>query len=567
MNQGSTEQLKNLMGMSFPTYRRKFNFNRTFFILLGLTIICVTSTFSQEDTLQDKVETTQDLVPEEPIEAPLTEEEQEGELLIGYEADEVSNYENDSFSISTWWWLFPILLLLTSILLGAPLWFGSDPALKKTGRAKAAQYILITSFALLAGIFVADIILAQQAEGASNTTTRVRIDSCEVGSSFRIRILGPRNNDLMGKKRNYRLFNQIRPGLRVDSNAKLVIQSTGTVAAPYSGTVTATIYRGPAGQTQYHRLQGHAANKEGLKAVLQGQVPPMPAPAGLSANNKQKIEVIRVVVHWKPDNIDDECMVEDKLTIVWRYNAAPRNSSYEPLHPSKQGKPPSWRSKVRYNPIIHEETTGFPGDTNYATETAVIFSVNDGFKCCDIPDKQYAIIQFVRHRWKYTNGPWRSDPWNLDGPSSQAFNHAQGNPYNPTYASSGSSLLQLGPWDHKGGDAISVTDYPGLLSADHNRFLRRGGIMEWEFWTLLVCNETPATATQYLSNARVQAITHFKIRRGYPGNGEQPLFKPKIFKKDRKYFKECVTLATVLRERNLLNAFNNPRPHVLPLGQ
>ncbi len=403
-------------------------------------------------------------------------------------------------------------------------------------------------------------------ETATSTRTRTRKGSCEIGAELGIRIINPLGRIISGKKK--RLFNVIKPGVRVDSNCRIVVQAQNSAVCPYEGTVTFDFYRGDKGETRFHRIQGHVANDADLKALLDQPAPRISAPPGMSATDNRKVEFLKVVGRYRSDD-GDTCSYDDQITVIWRYNGSQSAGTWDYLNPeiSKVRKPPPrYRSRVRYNPEIVEEKTGFPGRTNHATEVVVDFAVDEAFGCCEHTNKHYAIIQFVRHRWQLGRGPVRNDAWNLDGPDSQADNHKAGRPYDPTYATSGSPLFSVGPWNQNGGDAISVRDYPGLFKEDHEKFMTRGGFIEWHFWTLLVCRETPATNEKYIDDGEVQAITHFTIRREYDHRKKKVGVRPSIYNRDRKYFDPCVPLRTVLSDRELLDAYNNPREHEIPLG-
>jgi hypothetical protein len=401
----------------------------------------------------------------------------------------------------------------------------------------------------------------------TSTRTRARKDSCEIGAELGIRILNPFGKVISGKKKL--LFNVIKPGMRVDSNCQVVVQAQNSAVCPYPGKVTFTFYRGDKGETLFHTIEGRVTNDEDLRALLDQPAPRVSAPPGMSPSKTRKVEFIKVVGRYLPDQ-GDSCKYSDKTTIIWRYNGSQSAGTFRFLNPDIRkvsSRPPKHRSRIRYNPEIIEEKTGFRDTTNHATEVVVDFSVDEAFGCCEHANKHYAIIQFVRHRWQLgKDAPVRHDAWNLDGPDSQADNRKAGRPYDPTYAAGGSPLFSVGPWNQKGGDAISVRDYPGLLTDEHERFRTRGGFMEWHFWTLLVCRETPGTNETYLADGEVQAITHFTIRREYDLKRKKIFVKPSIFKKDRKYFDPCVPLRTVLTDRGLLEAYNNPREHELPLG-
>jgi hypothetical protein len=228
---------------------------------------------------------------------------------------------------------------------------------------------------------------------------------------------------------------------------------------------------------------------------------------------------------------------------------------------------------------------------NKATRTTVLFRVDEPFACCSQPGVAYAIIQFVRHSWQVGNHPQLRDAWNLDGDDSQAQQNSKGLPYDPTYTddpahggnSDGKSntYVEVGPWDPAGsGPAISVTDLPGLLEPQHELFVREGGIMVWEFVTLLVCRANPASAEQYLKSGLVCAKQHYTIERKYTAGKAEPEVEP-VKQRDPnappgppEFYPKCRPLAVVLdkisdpeekKKKSIEDAFSNPRPHVLKL--
>jgi hypothetical protein len=401
----------------------------------------------------------------------------------------------------------------------------------------------------------------------TGTRTRERKGECEIGAELGIRILNPLGRLISGRKKI--LFNVIKLGVRVDSNCKIAVQAQNAAVCPYPGTVTFTFYRGEKGETEFHKISGDVEGEEDLKALLKQPAPEIGAPPGMTPGHRREVEFLKVTWYFVSKK-GVECSDEDRITIIWRYNGSNSSGTWKALDPdigSVKKKPKKWRSRVRYNPEIIEERTGFPGRVNHATEIVVDFSVDEAFGCCSHPNKHYAIIQFVRHRWQLgKNSPVRNDAWNLDGPDSQAANKKAGKPYDPTYTTGKSPLFTVGPWNDKGGDAISVRDYPGLFTKDHKKFLERGGFFKWVFWTLLVCLEDPPTAEEYLREGEVQAITHFSIERQYNLKEGTVKVVPSLYPDDRKYFQPCRPLKDVLKERGLLEAYNNPREHEVPIG-
>ena len=492
-----------------------------------------------------------------PAEVEVGFDDGEGVLPMGYEppVEEIRAVP----TVPLWAWLLPLALLAAAVISRWPHRADEESALGSSVRRE--RLLVILAFLVLLILVLYGGLQAGGPGVATGTQTRTRVGDCEIGSELGLRVVDRNGNSL---RRRMLFFNTVKPGLRVDSSLRIVVQARNTSVSPFAGTVTFVFYRGAAGQDSFHTLSGHAASSRQLRTILAAPAPELTAPAGLSPDNSRAVEILRVVGQWDPDDLDDSCSVEDQLTVIWRHNPG-RDGSFEFLAPPP-GTRPRHRSRVRFNPEVIEETTGFPGRVNFATETIVTFGVDDAFGCCNDPGSQYAIIQFVRHRWRLGGGPIRRDDWNLDGPEDQAANQDAGRPYDPTYAGPGSQLFGIGPWNQSGGDAISVRDFPGLLDRDHRRFVRQGGQIEWEFFTLLVCLEDPPTAEQYRSSGRVQAVTRFKIVRSYTAGDSSPTVVGKMVRADRKYFPNCVSLQRFLTDEGLLGAFDDPRPHVLPLG-
>ena len=450
--------------------------------------------------------------------------------------------------------------------------------------SERSRWRRLAALFILLALIMGSIILAQDRGGRqqeeNDTQTRTRNGQCSLSAEFALRVMPP---NATGNEQDL-TFVLLNPGIRVDSNGHLLMKNKNVSVAPYPGTLTFTFYRGAAGTTQFHRRSQLITSDADLRQFLAPNPPRMNAPNGIAHNNTPITERLRAVVDYDPQGIQDDCdPISSELTVTWRYNGAPRNFSWEPMNQLQSSiKVPRHRSRVRVAPDIVDETTGFPGLINKATHTTVFFKVDDPFSCCGAANKNYTIVQFVRHRWKLGNGNERSDNWNLDGPESQSQRHSNGQDYDPTYtnqpahggntSNSGNDLVHIGPWDSKGGGAVIVDDFPGLLERDHNRFAQQGGWIEWEFITLLLCKEETGSAAHYLANGKVRAKTRFKVRRTYPiptPNNQTPTVSGTLLKGAPEgrptYYRRCRDLSDVLREMRLANAFNNPRTHRIQL--
>jgi hypothetical protein len=429
---------------------------------------------------------------------------------------------------------------------------------------------------------------------AGSTRTRTRRGTCGLEAEFALRIMPPRPT---GNEEDL-LFTLLDKGIRIDGNGHLLMKVKDVRVSPYPGTITFVFRRvGPSGETEFGRISRHLANDADLKRLLSkppvGPDPPrMNKPDGLAHDNTPITERLIAEVHYDPDDetIDDCIPLRSELTVTWRYNAAPLNFDMELLNADRKGKLktrikiPRHRSRVAINGDIIDETTGMDGETNKANHTLIYFKVDDPFGCCGQSNKHYTVIQFVKHKWKFKSEKvGHEDAWNLDGSESQAERHNRKQDYDPTFttdpshgtttANEDNELVHVGPWDATQGSSVIVDDFPGLLESDHELFSKQGGLFQWEFLTLLVCKEDTGSAKHYLKNGKVRAMTHFKLRRNYPGNNKPPtvhygkIEKPKGTKGGRTpeggpdYYDPCKDLSEVLRETGLLNAFNNPRPH------
>jgi len=443
-------------------------------------------------------------------------------------------------------------------------------------------------FGLLA-LMAGGVILAQQApeepeeeDDASTTRTRTRNGACEFGAEFGIRVMPPRPT---GAEEDV-LVNLLRAGLHIDSNGHILLKAKDASAKPYPGTMTFRFFRGPAGQTEFATaISGRVTSDADVQQLLNQPPPRMDAPPGMSPANSRVTELLRFEGTYVPETTTDRCAppLGEKMAITWRFNNAPISFGCEPVGgPVKSRiKVPKHGSRVVLGDGIIDETTGIPGETNKATHTTVFFAVDGPFACCGQADKPHAIIQFVRHRWQFGNNRPRQDGWNLDGPESQSERHRQMQEYDPTYttdpahgAATGggnNGLTHVGPWDASGQGAVIVEDFPGMLEADHAAFLQQGGFLEWEFLTLLVCKEGHGSAAHYLAHGKVRAKTRFTVRRTYKGGGQAPgvtgTFARGAPEGQQEQYEPCRNLEEALREAGLLNAFNNPRTHRLPLRQ
>jgi hypothetical protein len=472
-----------------------------------------------------------------------------------------------------------LLIPLAFLLLGILLWVRARSA---EGRQRARLYQLGAGFLFLA-VLSGGVIVAQQRDSgdAATTRTRTRRGKCELEGAFGLRVVFDRNasRDL--------LFVELEPGLQIDSpSGRLVMKEKDVrvVSGSFPGKIKFKFRRGADGTEVFFEREQAVASNDAIRALVDEigrNAPEMGPPPGLNAGNTPISERLQGEVDYDPDDASaDDCapIRSPWLTITWRSQRSPANATWSPMERLDHDiEVPRWRSRVRVSRDIVDETTGFPGQVNKATHTQVVFSVDDPYRCCGRANVCHSIIQFVRHRWQFNGGDPMGDDWNLDGPQSQAERRRQGLDYDPTYtadphhggatANEDNGLVHVGPWDGTGGNAISVDDYPGLLEPDHQRFVQRGGLFQWEFVTLLVCREATGSARQYLKNGKVRARTGFTVQRIYPApSSNDPISVRRDFPDRRsdprvEYYEPCKDLSEVLNDLGLTGAFNNPRSH------
>jgi hypothetical protein len=418
-----------------------------------------------------------------------------------------------------------------------------------------------------------------------NLRTQTRSAHCSIGVQFGLRIVPPSEAVKLGSTSFETVFAGLRNGITVPSNGRIELGFKNLSVSPLPGTISFKFFRGVAGDEAVATTRSYdfqladdaALNQFNHPGPGKGISPPsLDAPASLDPQHKEAAERIRIVAIYTPKNSDESCSATDSVVVQWTWNGKPDEGSAWPFQQPNPAHPiPKSRSRVDTSDGIIDEITGFPGQINKATQTVVLFAVDDAFGCCGQPQHDYAIVQFVRHTWKLGSGKEQSDDWNLDGPESQSTLHDQGKDYDPTYTNkpgtSSNGLVQAGPWDGRGSSpAITVYDFPGLLEPQDKKFAEEGGWISWEFVTLLVCKENPPTQKQYLDFAMVQAMTRYRITRTYTKGGAtpqveisyptgQPVGTPKFYKP------KCEKLKDLLKKFQLQHAFENPRSHKIKL--
>jgi hypothetical protein len=439
----------------------------------------------------------------------------------------------------------------------------------------------LVAILVLASTLLAAPVCGQEEKDSDKLRTQTRTAKCSIGVEFGLRVVPP-NSSSAGYFES--VFAGVRTGLVVPSNGRIALKVKNLAVASLSGTVTFVFYRGLAGNQRVATnpdpfsfpLADPAAVTQFNHPPASGgpQAPLIDAPPGIGPRNTPLTERLRSVAIYKPDSLQETCQIEDDLVVQWSWNGKPNQGSSWPFNNPNPKQPiPRSQSRVDSPEGIIDETTGFPGQINKATQTIVLFAVSDPFGCCRTAGNSYSVIQFVRHRWKLGANKENHDEWNLDGSEKQSQLHVQGSDYDPTYTNNPggapNDLVQAGPWDGSGtSSAITVFDFPGLLKPDHDRFVKEGGWMHWEFITLLVCTVNPADQKRYLAAGLVQAVTHYEVTRVYTGGKETPTVEVKEMKDQPigvpQFFKKCRKLTDVLT-KDLKKAYDNPRPHTIKL--
>ncbi|MFI4933533.1 MAG: hypothetical protein ACHP7N_02850 [Caulobacterales bacterium] len=427
---------------------------------------------------------------------------------------------------------------------------------------------------------------------ATSTQTRTRDGKCTIAVTFGVRVFGPNAQNDEGLTIP---FAGAQANMVIPTNGHVGLPVRNLRVGPLPGVATFTFLRGAAGADDVtpkkpsyvfalHNANDVAQFNKGIEA------PGLYAPDGMDDKHPTVAERIKVVASYKADSLPAACQVEGEIVVKWTWNGKPDTGNFDGfkknwVQPDTKNNGPDPKVWVKVDKSIIDETTGFPGKINKATETFVVFKVTDQFGCCKTKGRNYAIVQFVRHRWKLGNGNPQDDGWNLDGSSTQSERHRQGLSYDPTYTNhpgeAKNDLVQLGPWDgqDKPDPAVAVLDFPGLLAPQHAMFGKEGGWIQWEFLTLLVCVEQPPTETKYLASGQVEAMAHYIIKRTYAEGDPTPVvvskepkqtteewpIDPKVGHSES--FKACVSLRSLLEKYgdDLMQAFKHPQPHVIKL--
>jgi hypothetical protein len=402
----------------------------------------------------------------------------------------------------------------------------------------------------------------------SNAQSQTLDPTCSIGVEFGVRVEPPKD-DVRDAAFASTLAG-LKNGLTVPTNGHIALTARNLTVAPMPGIVTFTFYRRPNGQDA-----GQIAQPRSFRLPLQTDqlaqwTPPiLDAPAGADAAPAR--EMILVAASFRPDNQTKPCVVQDFAVVQWSWNGNPDEGAVWPFQPPPAVvKIPPSRSRVDSPKIVFAALNHSPEQINTVVPTAVFFAVDEPLRCCG-EQCRHTVIQFVRHRWKVANTEKFGDLWNLDVADKEAEQHDKGHDYDPTFSNHlggrSDDLVRVGPWDGVGtAAAITVIDLPGLLPPMHDQLVQNGGWFSWEYVTLLVCAQDPGDQDQYLSSAKVQALMHYYILQSYIKGDPNPDIRVEEVRAEpvggAVFYSECQGLKPLLAKFGLLQAYENPRPHV-----
>jgi hypothetical protein len=433
-------------------------------------------------------------------------------------------------------------------------------------RPREAACWRCTLFLLLlcaASILLRGAALAQGNPSASQTQT---LDpTCSIGIEFGVRVTPP-SGDVKDPSFES-TFAGLKDGLIAPTNGHVALTARNLTVAPMPGIVTFAYERRRNGQDPEPIAPRRAFRLPQQLGELARWTPPiLDAPPADGAMT----EMILVAASFKPDNQTKPCVAQELAFIQWRRNGNPGEGAVWPFQPPAAAlKVPAPRSRVASPRIMFDMLNHSPDRIAKSIPTAVFFAVDDPLRCCG-QECRHVAIQFVRHRWKVANTEKQGDLWNLDIADKQVEEHERGRDYDPMYSSHAGGraddLVRVGPWDGVGSaPSITVIGLPGLLPTMHDRLAESGGWYSWEYVTLLVCAQDLADADQYLSAAKVQALTHYFVLLNYIKGDATPSIRVEEVRAEPTggpmFYNECQALKPLLAKFGLLQAFQNPRPH------
>lgn len=448
--------------------------------------------------------------------------------------------------------------------------------------------------------------------------------NCNIGSTrFGINFYGRRTRmkngvkydeegaiTIKGKPLKKRLAT-LKPQLRLNTNCRLGVAVVADVKGDYNGTQIVEVFRDvgsdpgstlPARQTDATlvRTISGATDLGDLRARSKQVSDIRVGPPAKIKPGQVLTETIAIRYTWKPDDFDP-CGFHERLLIVWVGEPGEVGPRYKvPKGPSTSNpyvvvggtlQPPDDKKKDDKD----KEATG-----HYTISAFTYFPLEKKSEgCCGVKNLAYAVIQFVRHSYKYKSQKKQYDKWSLDILDEEVKRASDKKDYDPTYTldpcdrkakaydaaktdAARKKIIVPPPVVYPGADtrlkpAINQVDAPGFSVPLYRDLIERGESFTWHFYSFLVCRLGDCKASAYLSDARVKAYLQWELTVNFVRKGRTVTPKVKPPKRDKqvyKVFRKCRPLKDVIaeidkkrnkrdseREGTLLEGFTSPREH------
>ncbi len=374
---------------------------------------------------------------------------------------------------------------------------------------------------------------------AGRTVARV---NCRIEAFFGLAVYDNRK-----RSRGQFRFSQLQPEITLTNNGSLGIRIGIKSVGDFPGALSITVTRDAPGTANPDPISFTATDMAGVKAETDRRPEiPIPPPPNMSANNPVVTETIIAGVSWDPDDADP-CAITppEKLRVTWNF-VNPR-ATFGFSDPT-MSKTPSRRSSVRIGESVIQEK--FPdGRTQFTVAVQSFFVVADPNVCCGATG-EYAVIQFVRHRFNLRERPPKKneDTWSLDILDTEGQLARDGKAYDPTFTHNPRDaapgvppppLVYPGP-NGAGSAAINQIDRPGISQALYDRFAMSGGKFVFQFLSLLVCKVMPSEAANYLATGQVNQMLMYEIAFNFEGGGSAPTVSGKMLEVEA--YSKCKSL-------------------------
>jgi hypothetical protein len=346
--------------------------------------------------------------------------------------------------------------------------------------------------------------------------------NCRIAAFFGLVVL-----DNRGQSRGRFRFAELQPEMTLTSNGSLGVRIRVSAVVDFPGALTIAVTRDAPGASNPAPISFRATDMAGVEAELRRRPEiPIPSPPNMDARNRVVTETLTASVTWAPDGADP-CSItpSEKLRVTWNF-ANPR-AAFDFSRPGLLGDPRR-RSSVSHGESLVEET--FPdGRVHLTVAVQSFFVVADPNVCCGAVG-EYALIQFVRHRYTLREAPPKSgeDTWTLDILDTEGQRARNGDSYDPTFTHNprgtdpgAPPLVYPGP-NGAGSSAINQVDRPGVSRGLYDRFAAAGGEFVFHFLSLLVCRTTPSEAAAYLAGGQVSQVITYEIVLSFAGGGRAP---------------------------------------------